>query len=161
MNLIDEVLLFSRDYINNKTGRTKEHKVKIKEALRQLTGEKFNFGCSTCYIEALFKILNLTKMATPKGYELKRGVLLEAFGDSSKTCTNDTLTDELGDWYMKHYPEKAIYFSKIPAIIPEQVFAPIPKEVKIEPSSADKLTEGVPNKTEGKKVVKRISKVKK
>jgi hypothetical protein len=137
--LIDEVLSFSRDYINNRIYRTAERKAKIKEVLIQLTGEKINFGCSTCYIEALFKILNLTKMATPKGYELKQGVLLEAFGDASKTCTNLTLTDELAEWYLKNQPEKAIYFSKIPAqpayippvqdiVLPEEV---IEKEVVI------------------------------
>jgi hypothetical protein len=114
MVLIDEVVSFARSYINKRSYRTEERKAKIKEALLQLTGEKLNFGCSTCYIEALFKILNYQKMATPKGYELKKGVLLQAFGDASKTCTNLTLTDELAEWYLKHYPEKAVLFARIP-----------------------------------------------
>lgn len=63
-------------------------------------------------------------MAT-RNYELKRGVVLQAFGDASKTCTNDTLTDELAVWYLTHYPEKAIYFSRVPVILPP------PPEIKI------------------------------
>jgi len=78
-------------------------------------------------------------MATSK-YELKKGVLLTAFGDASKTCTNDTITDELGDWYMKHYPEKAIYFSRLPGappvppsvkVIPPKIIPPVEPKVEI------------------------------
>jgi hypothetical protein len=72
-------------------------------------------------------------MATRK-YELKKGVVLTAFGDASKTCTNDTITDELGDWYMKHYPDKAIYFSRVPGspVVPPSVKV-IPPTIKIIP----------------------------
>ena len=56
-------------------------------------------------------------MAT-RNYELKKGVLLEAFGDASKTCTNDTITDGLGDWYMAHYPQKIIYFDRVRSVPP-------------------------------------------
>ncbi len=135
MGLINEVISFAREYINKRAFRTSERKEKISEALRLLTGEKIHFGCSTCYIEALFKILNLTKMATPKGYELKKGVVLQAFGDASKTCTNITLTDELAEWYLKHYPEKAIYFARIPVHVPDPVIKIIPpvKEINTPP----------------------------
>ncbi len=47
-------------------------------------------------------------------YELKRGVLLQAFGHPDKACTNLTITDELGDWYVKNHPEKLIYFVRYP-----------------------------------------------
>lgn len=68
-------------------------------------------------------------MATNK-YELKKGVLLEAFGDASKTCTNDTITDDIGDWFMKFQPEKAIYFARYPGQggNPVPVFTPTPRE---------------------------------
>jgi hypothetical protein len=173
LKLIDEVVAFSRDYVNNRSHRTGERKAKIKEALTQLTGEKLKFGCSTCYIEALFKILNLTKMATPKGYELKKGVLLQAFGHPEKVCTNLTLTDELAEWYLKYYPEKAIYFAKIPAmpdpakviIVPPVVIDPIvaPEEIKIpDPAPEEKLaSEEKPQVKEPKKIVKRSAKAKK
>jgi len=74
-----------------------------------------------------FKKLNTTKMAT-QNYELKRGVLLQAFGDASKTCTNDTITDELAEWYLKHYPEKAVLFARMPVQQPTP-----PPEIKIMP----------------------------
>jgi hypothetical protein len=111
--IIDDVQSFSRDFINFKSFRTSGRKAKIREAYKLLTGKNFRVSCSTCYIEALMLIVNSQPMAS-RNYELKRGVLLQAFGDASKTCTNDTLTDELAEWYMKNQPEKIIYFSKLP-----------------------------------------------
>lgn len=49
-----------------------------------------------------------------KNYELKKGVLLQAFGHPEKTCTNDTLTDELAQWHLAQHPGKAIFFSRMP-----------------------------------------------
>lgn len=137
MTSIEEVALFARDYINHRWTRTPERKEKIRIAIRQITGEILGNSCSTCYIEALFKILKLTNMASTK-YELKKGVLLEAFGDPSKTCTNRELTDELGDWYMAHYPEKAVYFSRLPrpAVVP---VAPPPPQMTILPPPAPEV----------------------
>jgi hypothetical protein len=111
--LFDEVHSFARDFINEPSFRTYTRKKKIKEAYFLLTGEKIKTSCSTCYVEALLKIINSTKVMTPKGYELKKGVLLQAFGDASKTVTNDTLTDEIAEWYLTNQPEKIIYFSKV------------------------------------------------
>jgi hypothetical protein len=56
-------------------------------------------------------------MAT-QNYALKKGVLLEIFGEPSKTCTNDTITDEIGDWVMKNRPELKIYFERMRNIAP-------------------------------------------
>lgn len=132
--LIDEVQSFARDFINVKSFRTSSRKAKIREAYKSLTGENIKITCNTCYIEALFKIINSKPMAT-RNYELKKGVLLQAFGDASKTCTNDTLTDELAEWYLKHYPEKAIFFSRVPsAPIPEPSVRVIPPTIKIIPT---------------------------
>jgi len=111
--LVDEIQSFARDFINVKSFRTTSRKVKIREAYKILTGEEIKVTCSTCYIEALLIIINSKPMATRK-YELKKGVLLQTFGDASKTCTNDTITDELGDWYMENDPSKIIYFSRYP-----------------------------------------------
>lgn len=66
-----------------------------------------------------------------RNYELKKGVVLQAFGNPSKTCTNDTITDELGDWYMANYPQKIIYFDRVrskPAPAPLRVTILPPKE---------------------------------
>jgi hypothetical protein len=111
--IIDDVQAFARDFINFKSFRTSDRRVKIREAYKVLTGKNIRVSCSTCYIEALLLIVNSQPMAT-RNYELKRGVLLQAFGDASKTCTNDTLTDELAEWYIKNQPEKIRYFSKLP-----------------------------------------------
>jgi hypothetical protein len=130
MTLTQEVQLFSRDYINVKSFRTSTRKAKIREVYKVLFGENIKISCNTCYIEALLKIVNNTKMASNK-YELKKGVLLQAFGDASKTCTNDTLTDELGDWYLKNCPEKAIYFERMPPSA--GVFNPVAPGIRIIP----------------------------
>lgn len=136
--MIEEVISFAREYINKPAYRTAERKAKIREALKQLTGEIVLISCGTCYIEALFKILKRTSMATSK-YELRRGVVLQAFGDPTKTCTNNTLTDALAEWYLEHYPEKAVYFIRRPApkspVIPPgiKIITPAPKVEEIIP----------------------------
>jgi len=79
-------------------------------------------------------------MASTK-YELKKGVLLEAFGDPSKTCTNATLTDELGDWYMAHYPDKAIYFSRLPRPGVAPVAPPPPQMTILPPPPPTQVVE--------------------
>jgi hypothetical protein len=142
--LIDEVQSFARDFINFKSFRTSQRKAKIREAYKNLTGESIRVSCNTCYIEALLIIVNSKPMAT-RNYELKKGVLLEAFGDASKTCTNDTITDELGDWYMAHQPEKIIYFERVrsaPAPIVQPRITIIPP-AKVEPDMAKELMDQV------------------
>ena len=133
----DEVIAFSREYINNRSARTAERKRKIKEALKSLTGETINTGCATCYIEAIFKILKLTKMAN---YELKRGVLLQEFGFPHKACTSLTITDELAEWHLSRHPEKAVYFSKIPSdFVPKvNVYIPPPPPPRVNFQKGDR-----------------------
>ena len=134
MTLIEEIHTFARDFINDKSTRTISRKKKIREAFKQLTGKNVVISCSTCYLEALFEIINTTKMATPKGYELKLGATLEAFGHPEKFCTNNELTDELAEWHLKENPGQIIWFSKVPAtnqkLTPEVVIIPPKKEVK-------------------------------
>ncbi len=93
--------------------RTGERKRLIREAYHELFGLKLAGSCSTCYIEAVLRILKYNPMPSSK-YELKKGVVLQAFGHPEKTCTNLTITDELGDWYMEHFPEKVVYFVRYP-----------------------------------------------
>jgi hypothetical protein len=56
-------------------------------------------------------------------YVLKAGVLLQAFSDASKTCTNANLTDELAEWHLEHNPGCHIYFAVLPGIpsVPDEV----------------------------------------
>lgn len=51
-------------------------------------------------------------------YKLKKGVLLRAFSDSSKTCTADTITDELAEWHLTHNPACRRFFEKVPDTLP-------------------------------------------
>lgn len=126
--IVDEVKGFAREYINKPPTRTAGRKAKIREAYKVLTGKTILVSCATCYIEAIFKILNLTNMASSK-YEIRKGVVLQVFGDPSKTCTNATITDELGDYYLKNHPEKLRFFTKYP----KPVKAVAPEPVKAEP----------------------------
>lgn len=119
--MINEVLSFSREYLNDKKQRTLDRKQKIRTIYKKLTGEDINGRCSTCYVEALLKILKLTEPIIPKematqNYQLKPGVLLQEFGYPDKTCTNQTLTDELAKWHLERCPGKTIMFARIPDV---------------------------------------------
>ena len=134
MSVVDEVRAFARDYVNNPLSRTSDRKAKIREAHKLLTGRAMSASCSTCYIEAVLKIKHLTEMASSK-YELRKGVVLQVFGDPSKTCTNDTITDALGDYYMANHPEKLRYFTRYPKVAPmpvEAVKTPEPEKATTE-----------------------------
>jgi hypothetical protein len=132
MSVVDEVRAFARDYVNNPLSRTSDRKAKIREAHKLLTGRTMSASCSTCYIEAVIKIKNLTEMASSK-YELRKGVVLQAFGDPSKICTDKTITDALGDFHflrLSSSPELINrYFLKYPKVAPK----PVEPEKKAEP----------------------------
>lgn len=57
-------------------------------------------------------------------YRLKKGVLLQVFGDASKAVTNDSphFTDALAEWYLKNQPGCEKYFEVMPGK-PSQVTA--------------------------------------
>ena len=66
---------------------------------------------------------------TQGGYELKRGYVAQ-FQDAYKgvkSFTNDKMTDELAEEYLRRYPERAVYFARMPQ--PKKPF--IPSNVKI------------------------------
>jgi hypothetical protein len=135
--LTDDIHAFAREYVNNKNTRTGARNAKIRKAYKELTGKTIKVTCSTCYIEALYEIINNTKMATIN-YELKRGYVAQfdnAF-NGVKAFTNDTVTDELATEYLKRYPSRSIYFARIPARI-----TPVPPVVKIIPPT---ITEVLP-----------------
>lgn len=115
MTVIEEVLSFTRDYINSESQRTPDKIRKIREAYKQLTGEEVKTSCQLCYIEILFKIRSIMEKK-PCRYQLKPGALLQAFGDESKTCTNNNLTDELAEWHLKNNPGVRNLFSKVPEL---------------------------------------------
>jgi len=59
-------------------------------------------------------------------YVLKAGVLLQAFSDASKTCTNANLTDELAQFHLKRDPSCARFFAVMPGLpdIPDHISLP-------------------------------------
>jgi|GEM_PF-2013972 len=137
--MYEDISLFARDFVNVPSFRTRKRKLRIAEAYKELTGYELKKSCSTCYVEALLKLLKLIKMATPN-YELKRGVVIQAFGNASRTYTNDTITDEAGDWFMRNEPAKMIYFSRHPEqpvtpeseeLINETILPEIPDPMKV------------------------------
>lgn len=84
-----------------------------------------------------------------QNYKLKKGVLLQAFGDASKTVTNDSphFTDELARWYLDHVPGVERYF----AIIPGR--ANVPDEIRNRPPGRPGPTIIVPPEKEVPKIV--------
>jgi len=108
----DEVKAFAREFVNGK-GRTAERKRLIQAVYFQKTGERLRVNCITCYIEAIFKIIHFMEKQ-PCKYRLKKGALLSGFGDASKTCTNDNLTDELAEWHLQNTRGAASLFAVMP-----------------------------------------------
>jgi hypothetical protein len=127
MTLIDEIQQFSRDFINVKAFRTYSRKQKIREAYKQLFGENIKVLCNTCYIEAIFKIINSKPMSTPN-YRLKKGSFLQPFGHPELAGGDAELTDEKAKKILEVQPELAIYFERIPFSVPD-----IPKTITIIP----------------------------
>ena len=114
---------FARQFVNETSFRNTENKEVIRREYRRMFGGHLNAGCSTCYIEALFKILNKKQMAS-SNYILKKGVVLQVFGDASRSYTWKTITDEIAEQILREYPEKRIFFDQVPSpvvAIPEPV----------------------------------------
>lgn len=156
--MVQEILSFMREYVNDPSSRTNERNQKIKSAYRQLTGETLRIGCHTCYVEALFKIKKIMEKKSCS-YRLKPGALLRAFGDESKTCTNANLTDELAEYHLRTNPGCRGLFSIVPE--PEEVMSDlkmVPVDIKesdpIKEPEPAKETEKEPVKTEPKEPVK-------
>jgi len=111
MNVVDEVIGFASDYVNNVSHRTTERNNKINQAYRQLFGVNVQTGCGTCIVEAVIKIIKSEKMAKCD-YVLKPGVFFRGF--NLKPLCKWTLTNELAEAYLRLDPGNAKYFSVIP-----------------------------------------------
>jgi len=139
MSVIDDVIQFSHDYVNHPSSRTAERKAKIRQALLKLTGQKLGDSCGICYLEAIFKIINRTKMSN---YELKKGYVAQFPGQGYhgvKSFTNLNLKlnpakyEPIAEEYLRLHPERAIYFVKIPKIVvapPKPIVNPVVAPVK-------------------------------
>jgi hypothetical protein len=141
----DEVRAFARDFVNG--NQTAERRSKIRAVYYQLTGSRMTGNCSTCYIDAVFKILKIMDKE-PCKYKLLKGAVLTAFGDASKTCTNLTLTDELAEWHLRNVRGAGRKFAFIPPGAPnygdpepgtEQEEKPASVEGEITPVKMEKV----------------------
>ena len=176
MTLHEEVLAFSREYVNKPRTRTSERKRKIKEVYVQVFGTLFNLKCGSCYIAAILKLVNQNKPKTlnqnpvikqkvmTHNYQLKPGALLKAFNDKSKFATNANLTDELAEWHLAHNPASAKLFSKMPANVQiqpvsnlaiVQVQEPVKETVVIPPVEPEIVPLPEPVKVVHKEIKKR------
>lgn len=122
---------FARQFVNEPSFRTPANKEAIRKEYRRIFGGQLNAGCSTCFIEALFKILNKKQMAS-SNYILKKGVVLTVFSDARRTYTWKTITDEIAAQILTEFPEKRIFFDKIPAAPVVEVPEPVIKEPAVE-----------------------------
>lgn len=137
MALVDEVLSFAREFINKPSARTKQRKAQISEVLHQMTGRHLGQSCNTCYIEALYTILNLTNMSA---YRMKKGYVAQ-FNvpyKGIKSFTNKQITDDLAKEYLRRYPERIIYFEVVPKpagkpVVPAsiKIIKPVKKEPEV------------------------------
>lgn len=127
---------FTRQFVNDPSFRTPANKAVIREEYQRTFGGRLNAGCSTCYIEALFKILNKKQMAS-SNYILKKGVVLTVFSDARRTYTWKTITDEIAAQILAEFPEKRIFFDQIPVPVVE---IPEPVVDTPEPVAEEKYT---------------------
>jgi hypothetical protein len=112
----EQVKEFARAFINGE--RTDERRAIIRAAYKHLTGLDLRRSCGTCYIEAIFKIIN-TMERKPCRYQLKKGAVLFAFGDANRTATDRNLTDELAEWHLRNTRGCAQFFITLPADAPK------------------------------------------
>ena len=70
----------------------------------------------------------------PCKYKLKKGAVLQAFGNADMFCTSDSLTDERAEWHLQHTRGAAALFEVIANDAPEYIDpAIVPAEpVKLE-----------------------------
>lgn len=148
MTRLEEVKAFARDYING--NQTKERRNTIRAAYFQLTGDNLRQTCGTCYIEAIFKILKHMEKK-PCKYKLRKGAVLQSFGNADMFCTADNLTDERAEWHLKNTRGAASLFEKLPEDAPTFGDLEIipPKATSLPPAEAVKAA--APNTTTEKK----------
>lgn len=76
-------------------------------------------SCGDCYrdgaIEAYTYLAKHGKFREPRNYTLKNGVLLQMEFGSREYYTNENITDEVAEKYLRKYPENIKFFANFPA----------------------------------------------
>ena len=76
-------------------------------------------SCQQCYHDALVEVIhyikNNNKMAEKKNFVLRAGVIINCpTFQGGKVFSNDNLTDEVAEEYLKAFPEQAVLFDELP-----------------------------------------------
>lgn len=76
-------------------------------------------SCQQCYHDALVEVIhylkNNNKMAEKKNFVLRAGVIINCpTFQGGKVFSNDNLTDEVAEKYLKAFPEQAVLFDELP-----------------------------------------------
>lgn len=94
-------------------------KSRIEHLYRLVLDKEFTrTACNDCYNDAIIEIILYIKkngkMKEKRNYKLKNGVLLQIeFGDD-KFYTNDNLTDEIAEDYLRSRPQQINKFADFP-----------------------------------------------
>jgi hypothetical protein len=113
MNEIETIKSFAREWING-NGRTPDRKRLIVATYQQLFNERLRTRCSTCLIEAIFRIINHKPMENKCHFRLRKGAILQPFGGG--IITNDNLTDEIAFECLRTGAANPSMFSVMPEI---------------------------------------------
>ena len=75
-------------------------------------------SCNDCYRDAIIEmsvyLKKHGKMKEKRAYKLKSGVLLQMEFGSPDFYTNENLTDDIAEEYLKKYPDNVGYFAELP-----------------------------------------------
>lgn len=76
-------------------------------------------SCQQCYHDALVEVIhylkNNNKMAEKKNFVLRAGVIINCpTFQGGKVFSNDNLTDEVAEEYLKAFPKQAVLFDELP-----------------------------------------------
>lgn len=75
-------------------------------------------SCNDCYRDAIIEmsvyLKKHGKMKEKREYKLKSGVLLQMEFGSPDFYTNENLTDDIAEEYLKKYPDNVGYFAELP-----------------------------------------------
>ena len=110
--------------------------------------------CNDCYRDALIEVYTYLKregkMKEKSDYTLKNGVVIQVFG-TNKVYTNENITNETAEAYLKEYPKAINQFAHYPDDWEARVSGKAPEEVTLNEELvtelAGKLVEGATKKS--------------
>ncbi|MBP1615563.1 MAG: hypothetical protein H6Q13_3011 [Bacteroidetes bacterium] len=122
-----------------------------REVLRK---EFVKSGCNDCYRDALIEVYTYLKregkMKEKSDYSLKNGVVIQVFG-TNKVYTNENITNETAEAYLKEYPKAINQFAHYPDDWETRVSGKVAEEITLNEELvtelAGKLTEGATKKS--------------